>query len=86
MALVVKDLPAHAGDTREFLSLGQEDPLLEGLAIHSSILAWRILWTKKPDGLQSKGLQRVGMTEATEHILCIRHWVKHLYQHHLILI
>ena len=41
-------------------SLGQEEPLEKGMAIHSSFLAWRILWTEKPDGLQSMGLQRVG--------------------------
>ena len=41
-------------------SLGQEDSLEEGLATHSSILAWRIPWTEKLDGLQSMGTQRVG--------------------------
>ena len=41
-------------------SLGQEDPLEKGMAIHSSILAWGIPWTEKPGGLQSIGLQRVG--------------------------
>ena len=41
-------------------SLGQEDPLEEGLAAHSSILAWRIPWTKEPGGLQSIRFQRVG--------------------------
>ena len=40
--------------------LGWEDPLEEGMAAHSSILTWRILWTKKPGGLWSTGLQRVG--------------------------
>ena len=40
-------------------SLGQEDPLEEGMAIHSSILAWRIPWTEEPDGLQSIGSQKV---------------------------
>ena len=39
--------------------LGWEDPLGEGLATHSSILAWRILWTEEPGGLQSMGMQRV---------------------------
>ena len=48
-------------------SLGWEDPLDEGVAIHSSDLAWRIPWTEEPGGLQSMGLQRVDMTEATEH-------------------
>ena len=38
-------------------SLSQEDPLEEGLATHSSILAWRIPWTEEPGGLQSVGLQ-----------------------------
>ena len=37
-------------------SLGWEDPLEEGMATHSSILAWRI-WTEEPGGLQSRGLQ-----------------------------
>ena len=41
-------------------SLGQEDPLGEGMATHSSILAWRILWSEEPGGLQSIGSQRVG--------------------------
>ena len=40
--------------------LGQEDPLEEGVATHSSILAWRIAWTEDPGGLQSMGSQRVG--------------------------
>ena len=39
--------------------MGQEDPLEKGIATHSSILAWRILWTEAPGGLQSVGLQRV---------------------------
>ena len=37
-------------------SLGQEDPLQQGTATHSSILAWRIPWTGEPDGQQSMGL------------------------------
>ena len=48
-------------------SLGQEDPLEEEMATHSRILAWRILWTEEPGGLQSMGSQRVGHTLATEH-------------------
>ena len=43
-----------------FRPLGQEDPLEEGMATHSSILAWRIPWTEEPGGLQSIGSQRVG--------------------------
>ena len=41
-------------------SLGQEDPLEKGTAIHSSILAWRIPWIEEPDGLQFMGSRRVG--------------------------
>ena len=41
-------------------SLGQEDPLEEGMATHSSILAWRMLWLEEPGRLQYMGLQRVG--------------------------
>ena len=44
-------------------SLGWEDPLEKGVAIHSSILAWSIPWTEEPGGLQSLGSQRVGHTE-----------------------
>ena len=40
-------------------SLGQEDPLEEGMATHSSILAWETPWTEEPSGLQSIALQRV---------------------------
>ena len=48
-------------------TLGQEDPLEEGMATHSSILAWRIPWTEEPGGLQSLGSQRVGHDWATQH-------------------
>ena len=41
-------------------SLGQKDPLEQKMANYSNILAWKIPWTKEPDGLQSMGLQRVG--------------------------
>ena len=40
-------------------SLGREDPLEEGMATHSHILAWRIPWTEEPGGLQSIVLHRV---------------------------
>ena len=39
-------------------SLGWEDPLEEGMAAHSSILAWRIPWREEPGGLQSMGVSR----------------------------
>ena len=58
---MVKNLPAKAGDTGDAgLIPGWEDPLKEEMATHSSILAWKILWTEEPGGLQSMGLQRVG--------------------------
>ena len=41
-------------------SLGREDPLEQGMAAHSSILAWRILWTEEPGELQAMGSQRIG--------------------------
>ena len=40
--------------------LGQEDPLENGMATHSGILAWRIPWMEEPGGLQPRGSQRVG--------------------------
>ena len=40
-------------------SLGQEDSLEEGMATHSSVLAWRIAWTEEPGKVQSMGSQRV---------------------------
>ena len=52
--LVVKNPPANAG---EVISLGWEDPLEEGMVIHSSILAWRNPWTEEPGGLWSRGSQ-----------------------------
>ena len=44
-------------------SLGQEDPLEEGMATHSSILAWRSPWTEEPGGLQSTGRKASDTTE-----------------------
>ena len=44
-------------------SLGQEDPLEKGMAIHSSILAWRTPWTQEPGGLQSWDLKGSATTE-----------------------
>ena len=56
---MVKNLPANAGDRDSVQSLGREDPLEEGMATHSCILAWRIPGTEEPGGLQSMGSQRV---------------------------
>ena len=52
---MVKNLPAM--QETQVRSLGWEDPLEKGMAIHSSILAWRIPWTEEPVGLQSMGSQ-----------------------------
>ena len=65
MALMVKNLPTNAGEVRDTVwSLGQEYSLEQGMATHSSILAWRIPWTAEPDRHQSVGLQK-DTTEAT---------------------
>ena len=47
--------------------MGQKDPLEEEMVIHSSILAWKILWTEELGELGSLGLQRVGHDLVTEH-------------------
>ena len=58
VAQMVKNPPAMLETWVQ--SLGWEDPLEEGTATHSNILAWRIPWTEEPGGPQSIGLQRVG--------------------------
>ena len=57
----VKNLPAIQ-ETQEMQDrfLGQEDPMEEGMAMHSSILAWEIPWAEETGRLQSIGWQRVG--------------------------
>ena len=55
VALVVKNPPPM--QEMRVPSLGREDPLEEEMATHSSILAWEILWTGEPSGLQSMGSQ-----------------------------
>jgi len=57
VAQIVRNLPATQKTWIQ--SLGQEDPLEEEMATHSSILAWRIPWMKEPDKLQSMWSQRV---------------------------
>ena len=60
VGLVVKNPPANAGDVRDGGSVcGLEDSLEEGMATHSRILAWEVLWTEEPGGLQSTGPQTV---------------------------
>ena len=52
-------LPLQETQETRVQSLGGEDPLEEGMATHSSVLAWRIPWTEEPGGLQSKESQKV---------------------------
>ena len=59
MVLVLKNLPANAGDFRA-RSLAGEDSLEEGMASPSNIPFWRIPWTEEPGGLQSMRSQGVG--------------------------
>ena len=61
-SLVVKKLPANAGDLRDTGSISGLGRLLleEGMATHSSILAWKTPWTEEPGGLQSIESKRVG--------------------------
>ena len=56
MVQMVKNLPAMKK------TLGPEDPLEKGMAIHSSILAWGVPWTEEPGGLQSMGCEELGTT------------------------
>ena len=56
VAQMVKNLPAM--QKTRVQSLGQEDPLVKGMATHSSILTWRIPWTKESGGLQSMGVTK----------------------------
>ena len=58
VAQMVKCLPTMW--ETQVQSLGWKDFLEKEMATHSSILAWKILWTEKPGRLQSIGLQRVG--------------------------
>ena len=61
---VVKNTPAmQEPQETQVRSLGQEDPLEEGIASYSSILAWRISWTEEPGRLQSMGSQESDTTE-----------------------
>ena len=64
VAQMVKNLPVM--QETWVRSQGWEDLLEEGMATHSSILAWRIPWTEEPGGLQSTGLQRVGHDLGTQ--------------------
>ena len=58
MTQTVKNLPAVRETGAQ--SLGWEDPLEKGMAVHSTIFAWRTPWTEEPGGLQPMGSQGVG--------------------------
>ena len=64
---MIKNLPANARDMG--LIPGQEDPLEEEMATHSTILAWKISQTEETGGLQSTGSQRVGHYSPHMHAL-----------------
>ena len=80
--LVAKNLPANAGDVRDTGSLGWEDSLEEGMAIHSSILAWRIPWTEEPGWLQSTGIHRVRHNWSDLVSMHMWHWLIIVYKAH----
>ena len=61
---MVKNLPASAGDVGAIPGLGRSPGV--GMAMHSSILAWRIPWTEEPGGLLSMGSQELDTTEVSE--------------------
>ena len=66
LVLVVKNLPENAGDAGNMGSiLGLKDPLEKKIAAHSTVLAWEILWTEEPGGLQSTGSRESNMTKHT---------------------
>ena len=73
----VKNLPAMQ-ETQEMWvrSLGREDPLEEGMATHSSLLAWRVSWTEEPGRLQSMGHKESDTTETTVRT-CSTHVILH---------
>ena len=52
-------------------SLGQEDPRMEEVATHSSILAWKIPWTGAPDELWSHGVAK-SLTQLSTHVLAVK--------------
>ena len=73
---MVKNLLANAGDTGLWVQpLTLEDSLEKKMAIHSSILAWKIPWTEKTGRLGFTGLQRVGYYLVTEHTISIKYYV-----------
>ena len=81
MAQTVKILPTM--QETWVRSLGGEDPLQKGMATHASTLAWEILWTEEPGGLQSVGSQKVRhdwMTNAFTFLQISDKWTTLLFQ------
>ena len=86
VALVVKNLPASAGDIRDVESIpGLGSSSEEDMATNFSTLAWRIPWTEEPGRLQPIGSQRAGhnrgnLAHTTEfmHINCTIRWLKYI--------
>ena len=73
MSLVVKNTPAHAGNSRDVgLIPGSGRSLEEEMATHSSIHTWKIPWTEEPSRLQSMGSKRVGHDWAHTHLPCCK--------------
>ena len=66
---MVKNLSAM--QEMQVRSLGWEDPLEKGMAAHSSILAWRILWTEEPGGYSPQGHKESDTTEQLTHSLSL---------------
>ena len=60
---MVKNPPVNTGDERLWFNPRWEAPAEEGMAVHSSVLAWRILWTEEPGGLQSIVAKKLDTTE-----------------------
>ena len=81
----VKNLPAMQ-ESQETLvwSLCQEDPLEEGMAIHSRILAWGILLTGEPGRLQSIGRKESDTSEATDHTCILTNWIIDWFNDHFL--
>ena len=77
VAQIVKNLPAMW--ETPVRSLGQGDPLEEGMATHSSTLTWRIPWSEEPGGLQSMGSQGVGYDWATNTLKQCNHLSLNIY-------
>ena len=65
----VKRSPAMQETRVRFL--GQEDPLEKGMAIHSSILAWKIPWTEEPEGVRGVTESQTRLSHYHHHTICV---------------